>query len=343
MIANNFRTSIYGKEISKFKDEDEDYPIQLRLDDKYRYAISSIKEQKIVFRDNKGTLHNIPASSVIDFEYSTNYASIKRRDLDRVVTLSGNVLEGYNSNKIVQLIKDELKDFNISQNCSFEFTGEQEEQTESIEFLSRAIIIAMALIFLILVSQFNSISKPFIIVISVILSMIGLLLGISFFQEQFVVIMTGVGIISLAGIVVNNAIVLVDYTELMIKRKKLSLNLDSNSYLEGRYLVECLVNASYARLRPVLLTAITTILGLIPLAMGLNIDFRNLYLNFEPNLYVGGLNEDLWGPMAWTIVYGLTISTFLILLIVPAMYFILLKVRYIFHKKNMKSIDNNLI
>ena len=187
-------------------------------------------------------------------------------------------------------------------------------------FLGRAMLIALALILLILVTQFNSVIRPAIILASILFSTIGVFGGIATFKMDFVVVMTGIGIISLAGIVVNNAIVLVDYIELLKARKRKELGLEEGSFLPLEVATECIVQGGKTRLRPVLLTAITTILGLLPLAVGLNIDFRGLFAELAPNLYFGGPQAIFWGSMAWTVIFGLTFSTFLTLIIVPVMY-----------------------
>jgi len=320
MLATSLRTSIYGKEVSKFKDGDEDHPIQLRLSKEYRNNTSALSNQRITFRDKQGNLKQVPISAVADLEYTTTFGSVKRKDLDRLITVSSNVTEGYNPNEIVAEIKGLLAEHEMSDGYQYKFTGEQEEQAESLEFLSRAMLIAVCAIFMILVSQFNSFIKPFIIIASVIFSLIGVLLGLTVFGDQFVIIMTGVGIISLAGVVVNNAIVLIDYIDLTRQRKKQELGMAENEHLSKEDFIECLIKGGYTRLRPVLLTAITTVLGLIPLAIGFNIDFYGLFAHFEPAIYWGGQNADFWGPMAWTVIYGLVFATFLTLVIVPVMY-----------------------
>ena len=322
-IGMIMRTAIYGKEVSKFKDGEDDYPIQLRLQDKLRYDISALKNQKMIFQDKKGRFHQVPLSSVLDMQYGSTYGSVKRKDLDRAITLSSNVIEGYNANRIVAFLKALLKDYEMPRGYSFKFTGEQEEQQESTAFLANALLVALAAIFLILVSQFNSVFKPIIIVVSVIFSLIGVFLGMTVFGDDFVIIMTGVGIISLAGVVVNNAIVLIDYTDLLRANRRAELGLDEKTSLGRDDLRSVIIEAGYARLRPVLLTAITTILGLIPLATGLNIDFYGLYAHFSPNVYMGGQNADFWGPMAWTVIYGLFVATFLTLIVVPVMYYLI--------------------
>ena len=318
-IADKIRTSLFGKEISDFKVGEDEYPIQLRLQKTFRYDLPTLMNQKISVRDN-GQVVNVPISSVADLEYSTTYGSVKRKDMDRVITLYSNVLEGYNATEINNQIDDLLQDFRMPEGYNYEFTGEQEEQQESTDFLVNALVIAAVLIMIILVTQFNSLIKPIIIISSVVFSTIGVFLGIGIFNMDVVVVMTGIGIVSLAGIVVNNAIVLVDYIELLKRRKRHEMNLEEGSYLPVKEATECIVQGGKTRLRPVLLTAITTILGLLPLAIGLNMDFGTLLSEFDPQLYFGGNMVNFWGPISWTVIFGLAFSTFLTLVIVPVMY-----------------------
>ncbi|MDO6437273.1 efflux RND transporter permease subunit [Cyclobacterium sp. 1_MG-2023] len=319
-IANELRTALFGLEVSKFKEGEDDYPIQLRLADKFRYDINALLNKKISFRDKFGNKKEIPISSVASLEYSSTYGSVKRKDLERVITLFSNVNDGYNATEINNQIKRLLQDFEVPEGINISFTGEQEEQAKSAEFLTRALLISVSLIFLIIVAQFNSITTPFIIMASVILSTIGVFLGLVIFNMDFVVIMTGIGIISLAGVVVNNAIVLIDYTDLIRSRKRDELNISEDQNLSKEDLLDSIVKGGKTRLRPVLLTAVTTVLGLIPLAIGMNIDFYGLLSSFEPKFYIGGDNADFWGPMAWTVIFGLTFATFLTLVVVPVMY-----------------------
>lgn len=327
-IAMTIRTALFGKDISDFKDGEDEYPIQLRLKEQYRNDLSSLLNQVITFRDPaNGRIVQVPISSVADFSYSTTYEAVKRNDQKRMVTLYSNVIKGYNANEINAELKTIMANFQMPAGYEFKFTGEQEEQAESISFLISALLIALALIMLILVSQFNSLIKPLIIMTSVILSTIGVFGGIATFKMDFVIIMTGIGLISLAGIVVKNAIVLIDYIDLVKLRKRRELGLDDRASLPSDIEVQCLVLASKTRLRPVLLTAATAILGLIPLASGMNIDFISLFEHFDPKIYFGGDNVAFWGPISWTIIFGLTFSTFLTLLVVPAVYNILWRVK----------------
>ena len=339
-IANELRTALFGFEVSKFKDGEDDYPIQLRLMDEYRYDVDALMNYRITFRDKFGNLKQIPISSVADVEYSSTYGSVKRKDLDKVITLSSNVLEGYNATEINNQIKEVVRDLNFPNGYEVSFTGEQEEQQESMQFLIQALFIAVMTIFLIIVAQFNSVTTPFIIMASVVLSTIGVFLGLVVFDMDFVVIMTGIGIISLAGVVVNNAIVLIDYTNLIRERRRAELNVGDDEILPYEEIVSSIVDGGRVRLRPVLLTAITTVLGLVPLAIGLNINFFTLLSDFDPQIYYGGFNADFWGPMAWTVIFGLIFATFLTLVVVPVMYLIVDRVKMrTFERRKVAAVD----
>lgn len=331
-IAETIRTSLFGKEISRFKVGEDDYPIQLRYNEAYRNNLPTLLNQKISFMD-EGQLIQIPISAVAEFHYSTTYGSVKRKDKDRVVTVYSNVLKGYNATNINNQLKTILSGFDMPEGYKYAFTGEQEEQQESMAFLGNAMLIALALILLILVTQFNSLVRPLIILTSVLLSTIGVLGGISTFKMDFVVVMTGIGLVSLAGIVVNNAIVLIDYIGLLKEKRREELGLPENAFLSLQDATDCVVQAGRTRLRPVLLTAITTILGLIPMAIGLNIDFIKGLTEFNPDIYFGGDNVIMWGPISWTVIFGLTFSTFLTLIIVPVMYRITVNMQKWFAKR----------
>jgi multidrug efflux pump subunit AcrB len=319
-IAMELRTSLFGMEVSKYKEGEEDYPITLRLDEDSRYDINTLINKKIGFRDKFGDKREVPISAVADIQYGSTYGSVKRKDSEKVVTMFSNVLDGYNPTEINGQIKEVMAAFPVPEGITVKFTGEQEEQAKSQAFLLRALGIAIALIFLIIVAQFNSVISPFIIMTSVLFSTIGVFLGLVIFNMDFVVIMTGIGIISLAGVVVNNAIVLIDYTDLVRARKREELGIQKGNYLTIPDLMASIIEAGKTRLRPVLLTAITTVLGLIPLAIGMNINFATLLSEFDPQFYVGGDNAAFWGPMAWTVIFGLTFATVITLVLVPVMY-----------------------
>jgi multidrug efflux pump len=319
-IANDLRTALFGFEVSKFKEGEDDFPIQLRLKDEYRYDLASLINKKINFRDKLGNKKEVPISAVAELEYGSTYGSVKRKDLNKVISIFSNVTDGYNATEINNQLKDLVAQYDVPEGITVKFTGEQEEQAKSQAFLMRALFIAVSVIFLIIVAQFNSVTTPFIIMASVVLSTIGVFLGLVIFNMDFVVIMTGIGIISLAGVVVNNAIVLIDYTNLVRERKREELNTPEGEFLPFSELLNSIILGGKTRLRPVLLTAITTVLGLIPLAIGMNINFGTLLSSFDPQFFVGGDNADFWGPMAWTVIFGLTFATFLTLVIVPVMY-----------------------
>lgn len=319
-IAQELRTSLFGLEISKYKEGEDDYPILLRLDEDSRYDINMLVNKKIGFRDKFGDKREVPISAVADIQYGSTYGSVKRKDSEKVVSMFSNVLDGYNPTEINGQIKDLMGAYPVPEGITVKYTGEQEEQAKSQAFLLRALGIAVSLIFLIIVAQFNSVISPFIIMTSVLFSTIGVFLGLVIFNMDFVVIMTGIGIISLAGVVVNNAIVLIDYTDLVRSRKREELGIQKGSYLALPDLLASIVEAGKTRLRPVLLTAITTVLGLIPLAIGMNINFATLLSEFDPQFYVGGDNAAFWGPMAWTVIFGLTFATIITLVLVPVMY-----------------------
>ncbi len=322
-IASALRTSIFGKEISKLKDGEDEHPIILRLDDNYRNEITGLMNQKITFRNPaNGRIVQVPISAVADFEYTTTYNAIRRNKVNRLISLSSNVLDGYNANEIVAQMKDEIKDFNFPEDYEYRFTGEQQQQAEDMAFLSSAFILAMFMIFILIVAQFNSLISPFIILLSIVFSTIGVFLGYSITGMTISVIFSGVGIISLAGVVVNNAIVLIDYINLLIKRKREKIGGESMDALGIEDIRESIIIGGSTRLRPVLLTAITTILGLIPLALGINFNFFTLISDLDPQYFSGGDNTAMWGPMAWTIIYGLSFATFLTLVVVPVMYWI---------------------
>lgn len=327
-IGANLRTALYGKEISTYKNAEDDYPINLRLKDEMRYNKSALIDQKITFRNQSdGQIKQVPISAVATTENQSSFSAIKRIDMERVVTIFSNVLNDYNPTEVNDKIRSIAKKFEIPKNITISFTGEQEKQAEEMAFLSRALLIAVLLIFLILVAQFNSATTPIIISISVFLSLIGVLFGLLIFRMDFVILMTMIGIISLAGIVVNNAIVLIDYINLTIIRKRRELGLEQTDKLTPSLLVECVVEAGRTRLRPVILTAITTILGLLPLALGININFRTLITQLNPNFYIGGENVAFWGPMGWAIIFGLSFATFLTLVVVPILFYLINKLK----------------
>jgi len=314
-IGGLLRTAILGKEISKFRDAEDDFPIQLRLAEAQRNDINTLMNIPLTYRDMAmgGAVRQVPLSSVADVEYSNSYAGIKRIDQKRVITLSSNVLGGYNPNEVVGKINTAIADIDLGDDVSVKMTGEQENQQETVDFLGTAFIAAFLLIFMILVIQFNSTGKPFIILMEIVFSVIGVLIGFSVFKMEISVVMSGVGIMALAGIVVRNGILLVEFTDLLLQ--------------QGMQVREAIAEAARTRMTPVLLTAMAATLGLIPLAVGFNIDFVSLFTEFEPKIFFGGDNVKFWGPLSWTMIFGLIFGTFLTLFLVPVMYLIIYRIK----------------
>ena len=339
-ISDALRTSVFGKEVSKYKDGEDEHPIMLRLSEKYRNDENKLINQKVTFRNPaNGQIVQVPISAVATFNYSSTYSSIRRLDGQRVITLSSNLLDGYNANEIVTELQNEMSSFDLPEGYTYEFTGEQQQQAEDMAFLGGALLLAVFLIFIILVTQFNSIISPFIVILSIVFSLIGVLLGYVITGSTISVIFTGVGIISLAGVVVNNAIVLIDYINLLIRNKSDDQGLLSTDELPYHEIKNSIIKAGGTRLRPVLLTAITTVLGLIPLALGINFNFFTLISKLDPQYFSGGDNTAMWGPMAWTIIYGLTFATFLTLVVIPVMYWLAYRAKMVFVKRKSNGIS----
>ncbi len=270
LVGQTLRNSIIGTKAGVYKEKGEDYDINVRFDQEYKNDLNALVNQNIVFRDqSNGKIKTIPIASVVNIKNTTSFNAIKHIDLERVVTLYSSILAGSNAQEVVNNIKIALTGYETSKGVDYRFTGEIEEQAENQSFLSGALMTALAFIVLLLLFQFSSISKPMIVLISIILSFTGVLLGIVIFNLKFSILMTMLGIISLAGVIVNNAVVLIDYTQLLFDRKKLDLNLSKNKLLDKETALILVVKAGEARLKPVLLTAITTIFGLIKVASGI--------------------------------------------------------------------------
>lgn len=323
MVGRQLRASLFGAKAGIYKKDGKDYEINVRLKNDQRYDNNALFNQFITFRDqSSGKIKEIPIAALVSTKNNASFSAIKHRKTVRMVTLYSDVLAGYNANEVMANVKSALMNYNLDLGVEFKFTGEIEEQDKNMNFLSNALLAALALIMLLLVFQFNSISKPIIILISIFLSFTGVFMGITLFQMPFVILMTMMGIISLAGIVVNNGVVLLDYTQLLIDRKKNEIGISKEEMLDNDDTIVAVIQGGTARLRPVILTAITTILGLIPLSIGLNIDFFSLFSNWNSNIYIGGDNVIFWGPLAKTVIFGLTFATFLTLIIVPATFLI---------------------
>lgn len=325
-VGNQLRRSVFGEKAGIYKEQGEDYDIYVRFDESLRYNPSALFDQNIIFRDQaSGEIKEIPVSAVATKRNTSSFSAIKHRDLKRVVTVYSALTPGYtDAGAVVGKIQKEMASFEVPQNIHIDYTGQIEEQNKQMNFLVNAFLAGLGLIMFILILQFNSISKSTIIMLAIFLSLLGVFGGLMITGWSFVIMMTMMGIIALAGIVVNNGVVLLDYTNILIDRRKLALNIhDSTALLPKEEIQQILVEAGRARLRPVLLTAITTVLGLIPLAIGLNIDFFSLFSNFDADIYMGGDNVIFWGPLAWTVIFGLIVATFLTLVIVPSLFYLM--------------------
>ena len=324
-IGSELRTAIYGTEASKYRDGEDQYPIQVRYEEDQRSNIDRLMNTKITFMDmSSGQIRQIPLSAVAKITYVNTYGGINRKNAKRIVTISSGVLQGYNSNEIIAQIRKVLPAFQKSDQVEIKITGEQEDQEETMSFLGIAGILSICLIMFIMITQFNSLSKPIIIVSEVLFSIIGVLLGFILTNMTISIIMTGMGMVALAGIVVRNGILLVEFTDTLKER--------------GLPTREAIVQAGKTRITPVILTATATILGLIPLAIGFNIDFAGLFTSFSPHIHFGGDNVAFFGPLSWTIIFGLSFATFLTLIFIPVMYYIMYA-----GKVNLKRKTNKLI
>jgi multidrug efflux pump len=342
-VGQQLRNSIFGAKAGIYKEDGDDYDIYVRFNEENRYNTSAIFNQKITFRDMaSGRIKEIPVSAVASQTNTSGFSAIKHRDVNRVVTLYSALSPGFtDAGAIVSKIQHEMQSFKDKpDNVKIDYTGQIEEQNKQMAFLMSAFFIGLGLIFFILIFQFNSISKPGIIMLAIFLSLIGVFGGLIITGSSFVIMMTMMGIIALAGIVVNNGVVLLDYTQLLIDRKKAKHLMGDTEYLAKDDLIEAIVKGGKARLRPVLLTAITTILGLIPLATGLNINFFTFFSDFDANIYVGGDNVIFWGPLAWTVIYGLIIATFLTLIVVPILFYLVTRFKMWLNKDRVALTQN---
>ncbi len=304
-IGGALRRAIQGFEAARYRDGNDEYDIIVRLAEPYRNDLSSLEDLVVLA---EGT--PVPLLSVAEWEVGEGLGSIRRKDMDRLATISAGVVAGLNQNLVLAEVQQTLAPLaseELPPGYELRYTGQLEEQMEAQEFLSRAFAIALMLIAFILISQFNSVIKPFIILSSIVMSTVGVLVGLLVFNLPFVVIMTGIGIISLTGIVVNNAIVLIDYIDVLRNR-------------DGMNRREALVTGGLTRFRPVILTAVTTALGLVPLAIGLNFNFFGLYSSLAPEFFWGGEQAAWWRNMALSVIVGILFATFLTLIVVPVLY-----------------------
>ncbi|THU37164.1 efflux RND transporter permease subunit [Niastella caeni] len=309
-IGQEIRTAVFGREVSKIKDGDDEYKIQLRNIEGQRKNLADLMNMNITFRDMAtGQVKSVPISSLVKVDYTSTLGSVKRKNQKRVITLRSNVLTGYTPTAVNQELTTHIGNFNKKpDNVNIKQTGEGEQQAETGAFLLKALVIALMIILFTLVIQFNSVSKPVIILTEIIFSVIGVLLGFAITKMEVSVLMTGLGIVGLAGIVVKNGILVIEFTDELRAR--------------GMKTREALIQAGKTRIIPVLLTAMAAILGLIPLAVGFNINFVKLFSELNPHIFFGGDNAVFWKPLSWTIIFGLAFAFFMTLLILPAMYLI---------------------
>ncbi|KKM92505.1 hypothetical protein LCGC14_1217750, partial [marine sediment metagenome] len=335
---------IFGEKAGVYKEDGEDYDINIRFNEDIRYNKSALFNQNIIFRDQaSGQIKEIPISAVAKEKNTSGFSAIKHRDGNRVVTVYSGLKPGFtDAGAIVAEIQKEMQEFKgLPSDIKIDYTGQLEEQNKQQMFLIGAFFSGLGLICLILIFQFGGISKPLIIMIAIFLSFIGVFGGLMLTGWSFVIMMTMMGIISLAGIVVNNGVVLLDYTQILIDRKKLKLGMeDMSELLNLDEAKDAIIVGGKARLRPVILTAITTVLGLIPLAIGLNIDFFSLFSEFDPKIYMGGDNVVFWGPLAWTVIFGLLVATFLTLIIVPVLFNITYRIKIKFRGSRDENKNN---
>jgi len=333
-VGLQLRRSLFGEKAGIYKENGEDYDINVRFNKDLKYDKSALFEQRIIFRDPaNGQIKEVPVSAVASTRNTSGFSSIKHKNGKRVITLYSALTPGGNATEIVEQIQKEMQSFgDLPGDIAIDYTGQIEEQNKQQSFLMSAFFIGLALIFFILIFQFSGISKPLIIMIAIFLSLIGVFGGLMLTGWPFVIMMTMMGIIALAGIVVNNGVVLLDYTQILIDRKLTELGLDEKILLDRDTLTSIVISGGKARLRPVLLTAITTVLGLVPLAIGLNINFITMFTRFDPQVYIGGDNVIFWGPLAWTVIFGLIVATFLTLIIVPVLYHITYRMKWAIFK-----------
>lgn len=310
-IGQTIRTALFGRELSKIKEGKEEYKIQLRNNEVQRKSLVELLNMNVVFRDqaDRGAIKSVPISSLVTVEPTSTLGSVKRKNQKRLITLRSNVLAGYTATAVNQDIAKYIANFKMkSDNVTIKQTGEGEQQAETGAFLMNALFIALGMILLVLVLQFNSVSKSVIILTEIVFSVIGVLLGFSITGMQVSVLMTGLGIVGLAGIVVKNGILVIEFTDELRGR--------------GMKTREAVVQAGKTRIIPVLLTAVAAILGFIPIATGFNINFVTLFSELNPHIFFGGDNVVFWKPLSWTIIFGLAFAFFMTLVIVPSMYLI---------------------
>jgi multidrug efflux pump subunit AcrB len=312
-IGMEIRTAVFGKEVSKIKDGEDEYKIQLRYTQLMRNNITDLLNMRITFFDmNTNQVKSIPLSAVTTIDYTNTTGGVKRKNVRRTIQLQSNVPDPTMVGKVNADLQLKINEFKtktkIPADVTIRLSGQSEQELETQKFLGTALIIALGIILLILVLQFNSLSKPYIVITEIFFSVIGVLLGYAITGMTIATIMLGVGVVGLAGIVIKNGILLIEFTDELRGR--------------GYRTREAAIQAGKIRIIPVLLTAVATILGLLPLAVGFNIDFVGLFQHLRPNVFFGGDSVVFWGPLSWTIIFGLIFSFFLTLVMVPSMYLI---------------------
>ncbi|MCW5908123.1 MAG: efflux RND transporter permease subunit [Chitinophagales bacterium] len=323
-VAVELRTALFGKEVSKFRDVDDDAPIMLRLRAEDRTSVEKLMNVYISYMDfSTGSFRQVPVSAIAKVRYGNTISVINRKNQNRVVTLGSDISAGFNASEVVPQVQDFIASMEVPEGYEIKMTGEQEQQQETGAFLGVAFMGALAMMFFIMVLQFNSVVKPLIIFTTVMFSLIGVAIGFSITRMTMSTVMTGVGVFALAGIVIRNGILLIEFIDELRER--------------GEEVEDAVVDGGATRMTPVILTASAAILGLIPLAIGLNLDFAKLFSSFEPEFYLGGDNVMFWGPLSWTMIYGLIVATFLTLLVVPTMYIMGYRTREWFKAKFAKG------
>ncbi|AWA29024.1 copper transporter [Flavobacterium magnum] len=338
-LGYNLRRSVYGQEISTYKEGDDDYNIVMRMQEDQRKDESVLFNQSLTFRNQTGQMQQVPISGVSSTRKTETYNMIKRKNQKRIMTIYSNVLTGYNADEISKQIAAELNTYQLPKNVTYSFSGEQEEQGKNQSFLMYALFLALSGIMIIIVLQFNSVSKTVVILFTVLLSFSGVFYGYVIANMDFVILMTMMGIISLAGIVVKNGIVLMDFFVLLLDEKVHQKGLKEHDDLSMEEIKEVIIESGKSRLRPVLLTALTAVLGLIPLAIGLNFDFFSLITDLNPHIFIGGDNVIFWGPLAWTIIFGLTYATVLTLIMVPVMFYLVKNTKHWLRDRKRKRLE----
>lgn len=309
-IGMQIRTALFGDEVSKIKDGEDEYKIQIRNNEMQRKSLTDLLNMKVVFRDMaSGQVKQVPISSLVDVDYTSTFGSIKRKNVKRVITLFSNVTSDHTPTEVNAKIKTAIENFHKpAGEVTITQTGEGAQQAETASFLGSALVIALMLILFILVLQFNSVSKPVIILTEIIFSIIGVILGFAISGMEVSVVMTGLGVVGLAGIVVKNGILVIEFADELRAR--------------GLKTREAVIQAGKTRIIPVMLTAMAAILALIPLAIGFNINFVTLFSDLNPHIFFGGDSVQFWKPLSWTIIFGLAFAFFMTLVIVPSMYLI---------------------